>query len=111
MPSGTNAHNCCPLSLPPPQVVAASNAKLQAIVAKAKAAYKDGTPFDGIAALVQISAIAAVQQQEMAQSISELAAKIASDPSIDIPAEAAQLESVSGELTAACWGACSWNLG
>ncbi|KAI8470097.1 MAG: hypothetical protein J3K34DRAFT_421763 [Monoraphidium minutum] len=73
-------------------VVAATNTLLQVIVAAAKQAAAEGRTFDSMAALVQISAIAAVQQQDLAASISELAAKVAANPGLDIAAEAAALE-------------------
>jgi hypothetical protein len=66
-------------------------------VQQARAAAAQGSAsFDAVQALVQITTIAAVQQQELAASISGLAAQIAGDPSLDVAAASAQLEAVRG---------------
>jgi hypothetical protein len=74
--------------------VASTNAQIEAIVQAAKAAAAEGRSYDAVAALVQITAISAVQQQDLASAVSQLAAKVANDPTLDIAAEAATLEKV-----------------
>jgi hypothetical protein len=76
--------------------VSGTNAQLQRIVEAARTAAKEGRDYDAIDALVQITAISAVQQNDLAGSINELAAKVAADDNADIAAEAAALEAVSG---------------
>jgi len=76
------------------KVIASTNAQIQEIVVQAKLAAKEGTEFDAVKALVQMTAVAAVQQQELATAIKDLAAKVASDLNINIAAEAAKLEEV-----------------
>jgi hypothetical protein len=90
------AHPCNPWACAlHTQVIAGTNAQLQKIVAAAKAAHREGREFDAINALVRITAISAVQQIDLAASISALAARVAADPNIDIAAAAAELERVS----------------
>ncbi|KAI8463993.1 MAG: hypothetical protein J3K34DRAFT_129482 [Monoraphidium minutum] len=74
------------------RVVAATNQQLQIIINAAKAAWREGRDYDSISALVQITAISAVQQIDLATAINELAARIAADPSLDVAAEASKLE-------------------
>ena len=76
-------------------MVTGTNAQLQRIVDAARTAARDGKSYDAINALVQITAISAVQQNDLARSINELAAKVAADDGADIAAEAAALEAVS----------------
>jgi hypothetical protein len=89
--------------------VATTNAQLQKIVEDAKRAAVEGRAYDAVSALVQVTAIAAVQQIDLASSINQLAAKVASDPSINIAAEASRLETVGagGRSRGRGRGACN----
>jgi len=76
------------------KVVAGTNAHLQEIVDQAKSAAESAVDFDGVNALVQVTAISAVQLSEMLSSIAALSARVAADPSLDIPMEVALLDKV-----------------
>lgn len=107
---------------PNSQVVAGTNLKVQAVVTAARASAATGTPYDATAAMVQVAAISAVVQQDLAAGISELATRVAADPSLDLVQESAALETVrgccwerqgvGGGLACWCWGldCCCWGL-
>lgn len=74
------------------RTVAGANARVQAVVQQALAAAAAGAPFDAVAAMVQVAAVSAVVQQDLAAGISELAARVAADPAANLAAESARLE-------------------
>ena len=66
------------------------------MVQQARTAYQQGSStFDAARAMVQIAAVAGVQQTELATAISDVSTQLASDPAFTIADSAGQLESVS----------------
>ena len=76
--------------------MATTNAQVGKIGHSAKAALRDGAEYDAVKALVQVTAIAAVQQADLMDAIRDLAKRVAADPTIDIAKEASLLEKVRG---------------
>jgi hypothetical protein len=76
--------------------VASTNAQVGKISAEARAAVRAEGEYDAVKALVQVTAIAAVQQADLVAAISDLAQRVAADPGLDIAKEAAELEKVRG---------------
>jgi hypothetical protein len=91
-PRQTTPHNPGPLLLP--QVIAATNARIETVVQQAAAAHQQGSDYDAVKALVQIVSVSAVQQMELATAISDVSTQLANNPSFNITEKALSLESV-----------------